>query len=126
LGAALMLGLSLSDGRLSRDELHRAMTAADVTYEQAQQRCASLPGNQYDICQELAYGEHNIALAWLNWRHSGSEADAQRLLEVRAEAAAAIAAERCESSTGLALLQCTDATIAERAEAAPNPPLLLD
>lgn len=63
-------------------------------------RCATLAGNANDICIEQAKGRSTIAQAELEFAHSGKPEDQNRILIVRAEAAYAVAREKCDDRAG--------------------------
>lgn len=122
----MLLALSGADGLLSDAQLVSEISVADAHYEQARSRCEPLLANQYDICQELAYGEYNIALAALKYRHSGRAEDEAAVVRAREEAEAAVAAERCEDLPANAQIACHGAALAERSDEPTDRPVSLD
>lgn len=94
-----------------------AATMTNAEYSQAKDRigaelktdraaCASFNGNQKDICEEQAKGKEKVARAELQMHHSGKAADAQKLAEVKADTAFAVAKEMCDDKAGNAKDVC--------------------
>ena len=78
--------------------------AAELKTDQA--ACASLNGNQKDICKEQAKGKEKIARAELEMQRTGKPADARKLAEVKADAAFEVAKEMCDDKAGNAKDVC--------------------
>ncbi len=68
--------------------------------------CGSLAGNAKDICKEEAEGKEEIALAELEYRHTGKAEDHNNLMKVKAEAAYEVAEEKCDDLAGNAKDVC--------------------
>ena len=62
--------------------------------------CASLAGNANDVCEAQAQGQQSIALAQLDYGRSGTQADRAKVATAKAEAAHAVAAEKCDGMSG--------------------------
>jgi hypothetical protein len=68
--------------------------------------CDRLAGNTKDICVEEAKAKDKIGLAELTANYSGTAADQNKLLVARAEAAYAVAKEKCDDQAGNAKDVC--------------------
>ena len=71
---------------------------ADYTADKA--ACDAQAGNAKDICMEQAKGKEKVARAELEYGYSGREADRRHVPVVKAEAAYAIAKEKCDDQAG--------------------------
>jgi hypothetical protein len=72
--------------------------SADAKADKA--RCASLAGNARDICRAEANGREKVARAELEYAYTGKPGDRNKALEARADAAYAVAKEKCDDLGG--------------------------
>jgi hypothetical protein len=76
----------------------KARISAD--YKSGKAACASLAGNAKDICVEEAKAKEKVARAELEYGYTGKAADRNKVLVAKAEAAYAVAKERCDDLAG--------------------------
>lgn len=84
----------------------KARISADYKYDRA--ACASLAGNAKDICIEEAKGKESVAMAELGFDHSGKSSDMTKVKVAKADAAYAIAKEKCDDKGGDAKDLCVE------------------
>ena len=68
--------------------------------------CDALVGNAGDVCIEEARAVQTVAHAELVWRRSGHAGDLAAIAVARAEAAHAVAKERCDDQTSAGKVAC--------------------
>jgi hypothetical protein len=68
--------------------------------------CSSLAGNAKDICVEEAIAKEKVARAELDAGHTGTAADRNKVLVVKAESGYAVAKEKCDDLAGNAKDVC--------------------
>ncbi len=103
-----------------------AKARIEANHKYQRNDCGMQSTNVKDICVEEAGARHKVALAELQYGYTGKAADQVRLQVAKAEAAYAVARERCDDQTGTAKDQCVkEAQTAETqalAEARRGPP----
>ncbi|MEO8123767.1 MAG: hypothetical protein ABI633_06925 [Burkholderiales bacterium] len=72
--------------------------AAD--YKLDHSACESLAGNAKDICAEQAKGKQKVAMAELEYGHSETAGNRNKVLVAKADANYAVAKERCDDVAG--------------------------
>jgi hypothetical protein len=77
-------------------------------YKVDKKACASLAGNTKDVCIEEAKAKEKIALAVLEANFTGQAADQNSLVIAKAEAAYAVAKEKCDDQAGNAKDVCVE------------------
>lgn len=85
---------------LSKDDYSAARSRIGTTYKMDKANCDAKSGNAKDICVEEAKGKDKVALAELEFAYTGKPADQSKVLVTRAEAAYAVAKERCDDKSG--------------------------
>ena len=85
---------------MSKADYNLAKTRAGADYKASQALCAGLKDNAKDICSVQAKGQQKVALAELEFAYAGKAADGNRLRVVTAEAAYAVAKEKCDDLAG--------------------------
>jgi len=101
LAAAALLTLSMAQAAgLSDVDYGAGKTRIQADLASDKGRCATLAGNANDVCVEQAKGKAAVALAELEFAHSAKPADQNRILIVKAEAAYAVAREKCDDLAG--------------------------
>jgi len=78
--------------------------AADA--KTANAACDKLAGNANDVCEAQVKGDQNVALAELEYRHSGTEADRAAVAMAKSDAAFSVAKEMCDDKVGNAKDVC--------------------
>lgn len=97
----LAAGLGASQAEnISRTVLEGARDDVKAHHETALHACDPLSGNARDVCKAEAEGRQKVALAWLDYRHTGSDRDRQKLNEAVYEARHEVARERCDDLAG--------------------------
>lgn len=75
-------------------------------YKADKAACGSLAGNANDICVEQAKGKEKLALAELEYAHTGKSEDHNKIMKAKAEADYAVAKEKCDDLAGNAKDVC--------------------
>jgi hypothetical protein len=81
-------------------EYTAAKDRISADYKSDKAACASLAGNEKDICQEKASGKEKVARAELEYSHSGKAGDANKVAVAQADATYAVAKEMCDDKAG--------------------------
>jgi hypothetical protein len=71
-----------------------------AAYKSERDACSGLAGNAKDICIESAKGREKVALARLEFDHTGKAADEMKWHEARYEARYDLSKERCDDLAG--------------------------
>lgn len=82
----------------------KARISADYKVDKA--ACASLSGNAKDICHEEAKAKEKVALAEHEFAYTGKASDQNKVAVAKAEAAYAVAKEKCDDKAGNAKDVC--------------------
>jgi len=69
-------------------------------YKKDKGACDSHSGNAKDVCIQEAKGKEKVALAELEYKHTGKPAHRTKMLETKAKADYAIAKEKCDDKAG--------------------------
>ena len=69
-------------------------------YKADKAACDGLAGNAKDICVEQAKGKENVAKAELEYAHTGKGSDGNKVAVAKADAAYAVAKEKCDDLSG--------------------------
>jgi hypothetical protein len=98
---AAMLALPAAQAdTMTQTHYNAGKTRIGADYKANKAACATLAGNANDICVEQAKATAKIALAELEYGYTGKPADHNKVLVTRAEAAYAVAKERCDDKAG--------------------------
>lgn len=101
LAAALcLLPLAARAETMNKADYDATRSRIDATSRTDQAACAAHSGNAKDICVEQAQGKEKVARAELEYRHSATAEDRNKVLVARAEADYAVARERCDDKAG--------------------------
>ena len=92
-GAAHAENFSKATYNSAKDELK-------AIYKAERDACDQRSGNAKDICIEEAKGKEKVAMAQLQYNHTGKPADEMKLREARYEARYEIAKEKCDDLSG--------------------------
>lgn len=91
------------------------------SYQSAKENCDRLAGNARDICHAEAKGKQQVQEAELDYRRTGSAADATKVDQLRADAAYDVAKEMCDDRAGhekeVCLQEAKAAQVRARADA---------
>lgn len=103
---ALGNGISAADAAMSKADYSAAKSDITAKYKIEKAACKSMTGNAKDICVEEAKGRENIAKAELTQSYTPSEKHLYDVRVVTANAAFAVAKEKCDDITGNAKDVC--------------------
>lgn len=107
--AAAMLALPLAQAaNLGKADYDAGKTRIEASYKSDKVACDALTSNAKDICIEEAKAKEKIARAELEYSHTAKPADQAKLMVVKAEAAYAVAKERCDDMAGNAKDICVE------------------
>ena len=96
-----MLALPMAQAAsIAKTDYNAGKTSIAADYKADSAACASLAGNSKDICVEQAKGRQKVALAELEYAHTGKPADQTKVRVAKAESAYAVAKERCDDLAG--------------------------
>lgn len=99
LTAALACGATQA-ANYSKSVLDGARDDVKAQYKAEKDRCDSLSSNAKDVCVADAKGREKIALAWLDYNHTGDAKDQLKLNEAVYEARYDVANEKCDDMAG--------------------------
>ena len=85
---------------MSKDAYKAQELRIEADYDAAQTRCKPLAGNGRAVCKEQARGERDIAQAALALQYKPSADNDEKLRIAKAEAAYAVARQRCKTLDG--------------------------
>jgi hypothetical protein len=98
---ASLLALPLAQAaNLSKEDYNAGKDRISATYKSDKAACDGLSGNAKDVCVEEAKGKEKIAKAELEYSYTGKANDQTKLQKARAEAAYAVAKEKCDDKAG--------------------------
>ncbi len=98
--AAAMLPSHATAAAMSKADYNAARTRIGADYRAGQKLCEDLKANAKDICSLEAKGKEKVALAELEFGYTGKPADGNKLRVATAEAAYAVAKEKCDDLAG--------------------------
>ena len=84
------------------------------TFNVEQAKCDQLAGNAKDVCLRRAEGDQSVALAELEFKQSGLDADRAKLATAKSDAAYGVARELCDDQAGNAKDVCVKEADAAR------------
>ena len=97
--AALCAALGASSAfaaTMTRAEYGTTKDRVSADYKADKSACATMSGNQKDVCQEQAKGKEKVARAELEYNYTGKVSDSNKVAVVKADAAYAVAKEMCD------------------------------
>ncbi len=107
LTAAVLLAFAPVQAQtIGKVDYNAAKTRISADFKSDKASCDSRSGNAKDICVEEAKAKEKVALADLEYKHTGKSGDRNKLLTVKAETAYAVAKERCDDKSGNAKDVC--------------------
>ena len=107
LTAAVLLAFAPVQAQtIGKVDYNAAKTRISADFKSDKASCDSRSGNAKDICVEEAKAKEKVALADLEYKHTGKSGDRNKLLTVKAETAYAVAGERCDDKSGNAKDVC--------------------
>jgi len=105
---------------MTKVEYQSAKDKIAANYKSANARCDSLTANAKDVCMAEAKGKENVAMAELEARNKPSEKARHDVNIAKAEAAYAVAKEKCDVKTGNDKTACVKEAQAREARAKAN------
>ena len=97
--ALLLLPVAHAQG-MSKPDYSAGKARLSAGYKADKAACALLAGNAKDICVEEAKAKEKVARADLEYAYSGKDSDRNKLRVAKADAAYAVARERCDDLAG--------------------------
>ena len=97
---SLFTATSISAFAMTKAEYSSAKNQVTADYKSAKAACKSMSANAKDICMAEAKGNEKVGKADLEARYSGKEKDQNNLAVAKAEAAYAVAKEKCDDKAG--------------------------
>jgi hypothetical protein len=105
--AASLLALPVAYAEtMSKADYKAGKTRIGADYKTDKAACASLAGNAQDICVQEAKAKQKVAMAEIEYAHTGKAADRTKVLVAKAESSHAVAKERCDDLSGNAKDVC--------------------
>jgi hypothetical protein len=98
--AAAMSASFANAAVMTKADYAAAKTRIGAAYKADQKMCADLKANAKDICSAEAKGKEKIARAELEFAYTGKPADGTKARVATAEAAYAVAKEKCDDLSG--------------------------
>ena len=105
---------------MTKVEYQSAKDKIAANYKSAKARCDSLTANAKDVCMAEAKGKENVAMAELEAHSNPSEKARHDVNIAKAEAAYAVAKEKCDVKTGNDKTACVKEAQAKEARAKAN------
>ena len=81
---------------MTRAEYGTTKDRVSADYKADKSACASMSGNQKDVCQEQAKGKEKVARAELEYNYTGKPSDSNKIAVAKADATYAVAKEMCD------------------------------
>lgn len=122
---AAAIAFPFSNGALAvqgmpKNEYQAAKDRITADYKSAKARCDSLTANAKDVCMAEAKGNENVAQAELEVRNNPSDKARSAVGIAKAEAAYAVARQKCDDRTGNDKTACVKEAQAKEARAKAN------
>jgi hypothetical protein len=118
---AVMLVLPLAQAATMSKADHTAgKTRISADFKADKAACAPLADNAKDICIEEAKAKEKVASAELEYAYTGKSSDHNKVLKAKAEAAYAVAKEKCDDQSGNAKDVCVQEAKAIETKALAN------
>jgi hypothetical protein len=116
--ALMMVGIAgTASANLTKPVYSTAKDEVKAMFKAEKDKCDSLSGNVKDVCVERAKGQEKVALAHLEYQHTGTTKDRNDYLEARYEAKYEVAKEACDGKSGNAKDVCVADAKASRDKA---------
>jgi len=104
--ALFALPLAVQAQTMTKPDYTTAKTRISADYKGDKAACASMAGNNKDICVEQAKGKEKVARAELEYSYTAKDTDRNKVLVAKAESTYAVAKERCDDKAGNAKDVC--------------------
>jgi hypothetical protein len=101
LAFAALLTLPLAHAAtMTQADYSAGKTRISGDYKADKTACGAMAGNAKDVCVEEAKAKEKVAKAELEFNHSGTMKDQNKVLVAKAESSYAVAKERCDDKAG--------------------------
>jgi len=104
--ALLALPMAAQAQSMTKADYSAAKSRVSAQYKADKAACASMAGNNKDVCVLQAKGKEKVARAELEYGYTGKPADKNKVAVVKAETTYAVAKERCDDKAGDAKSLC--------------------
>ncbi len=101
----------------AQDDYKAGKARISAEYKVDKTACAKLKQNTREVCLVQAEGKRKVARAELEYGQSGSPADEERVMQMKAMAEFEIARQKCADHTGNAKDVCLKAAMANKTKA---------
>ena len=85
---------------MTRAEYGTTKDRVSADYKADKAACATMSGNQKDVCQEQAKGKEKVARAELEYNYTGKMSDSNKIAVAKADSTYAVAKEMCDDKAG--------------------------
>ena len=85
---------------ITRAEYGTTKDRISADYKADKSACATMSGNQKDVCQEQAKGKEKVARAELEYNYTGKMSDSNKVAVAKADSTYAVAKEMCDDKAG--------------------------
>ena len=102
----LALPMAQAATSMSKPDYSAAKSRISADYKTDKAGCAALSANAKDVCIEEAKAKEKVARAELEYGYTGKVGDRNKLAEVKAKSAYAVAKEKCDDQAGNAKDVC--------------------
>ena len=96
---AMILLPSAHAALMSKADYTAGKSTIKAAYKTDKAACSSMSGNAKDICVEEAKAKEKVAKAELEFAHTGSVSDKNKITVAAAESAYAVAKEKCDDKS---------------------------
>ena len=104
--AAVLVLPAAQAATMTKADYNAGKTRISVDYKADKAACEGQAGNAKDICIEEAKAKEKVARAELEYGYTGKSSDRNKVLVAKAEAAYAVAKEKCDDKAGNAKDVC--------------------
>ena len=97
---ALLSLAGAASANLTKPVYSTAKDEVKSMFKAEREKCSTLAANAKDVCVERAKGHEKVALAHLDYQHTGNTKDRNDYLKARYEANYKLAKEMCDDKSG--------------------------
>ncbi|HEV7915652.1 MAG TPA: hypothetical protein VGP22_17945 [Albitalea sp.] len=96
----MVFSSSFAADAVSKDEVKAAKDQIKATYKSEKEACDKLKDNAKDVCDKEAKAKEKVAMAELDFKRTGKDADRLKAAKVKAEQDYEVAKEKCDDKSG--------------------------
>ena len=100
LALALCMNAGAAETAMSKAEYDDAKAKISTQFKTAKAACDAQQGNAKSICMEEAKGQEKVSMAELEYQREPSARHSQQLITANADAAYAVAKQKCDGMAG--------------------------